>query len=144
MDSDNISCRINFDCFHDFTLDKLNDVVLRRAPAGAKLWKISQAGFLSKIGEKIHNVEISWNWYLWNNAQCLWKNSQWKFVKNFTLSVKNFTMKVCEIINNVCEEFHNETLWRIAQSLWNNAQWKFVKSCTKSVKNFSRFVKKLI
>ena len=59
MDSDNISCRINFDCIYDFTLDKLNDVVLRRAPAGAKLGKISQAGFLSKIGEKIHNVEIS-------------------------------------------------------------------------------------
>ena len=105
MDSDNISCRINFDCIYDFTLDKLNDVVLRRALASAKLWKISQAGFLSKIGEKIHNVEISWNWYLWNNAQCLWKNSQWKFVKNFTLSVKNFTMKVCEIMHDVCEKF---------------------------------------
>lgn len=37
MDSDNISCRINFDCFYDFPLDKLNDMVLRRAPAGANL-----------------------------------------------------------------------------------------------------------
>lgn len=105
MDDNHISCRINFDCFHAFTLDKFNDIVLRRAPAGAKLWKISQAGFLSKIGEKIHNVEISWNWYLWNNAQCLWNNAQWKFVKNFTLSVKNFTMKVCEIMHDVCEKF---------------------------------------
>ena len=46
-------------CFHAFTLDKFNDIVLRRAPAGADCGKISQAGFLSKIGEKIHNVEIS-------------------------------------------------------------------------------------
>ena len=37
VDSDNISCRINFDCFYDFTLDKFNDVILCRAPAGAKL-----------------------------------------------------------------------------------------------------------
>lgn len=133
MDSDNISCRINFDFICDFTLDKFNDIVLRRAPAGAKLWKISQAGFLSKIGEKIHNVEISWNWYLWNNAQCLWNNAQWKFVKNFTLSVKNFTMKVCEITYNVCEimskvceELHNESLWNNARCLWKISQslWK--------------------
>ena len=105
MDSNNIFCRIIFILIFDFTLDKLNEMVLRRAPAGAKLWEISQAGFLSKFGEKIHNVEISWNWYLWNNAQCLWNNAQWKFVKNFTLSVKNFTMKVCEIMHNVCENF---------------------------------------